>query len=1113
LSREVGRALAPLGQRLATDNVLTLFAELGMQFPPELLNQSAFTNALNEGVTAAAAIPPLVGQLSTAIEQDRAEDIVRLSGEIINQIRRVIAALDIIAQQLRSVSDSLPNMTPEQVNEFAQNLPARLLDFLVVTYLESRQPLLTNVLALTGIIERTRNPGIPDDPTRPPFIARTLRLARLGQLIQSPLDVLRTIYGWGDPGFDGQLLLARFQQFLDDLGIPSDLQPPALGAPTALESFLFELRPNPTTSPPGLVLALHVPVEGGFDLNLPEISPGWALRVLTNGRFAAGTEATIVPPTTVSLAPPTGTLDGQYRGELVRRPISPATAVVLLGQTGASRLEAASLTFTLGFNASWDAAAGQAGGEALVQVGIADGKVVIDTSRGDGILMVLTAGLRVEAAFDLRASWQPSTGARFEGSSALEISRPVELTVGPMAVQRIYLRASPLPAGGIPIELSGSLRIALGPLEITLDRIGAEGLLSFPERGNLGPADFAIAFKPPNGAGLSMEAGPVSGGGFLRRDAGPPERYAGALAVRLTRFSVNAFGVFERTPSGRIALVTVLGIRFLPAFQLGFGFALTGVGGLVGINRRADIDALRERLVSGAAGNVLFAEDPIRNAPTLLGDLRALFPTADGIFVVGPTVQIGWFALARFDLGIIVELPGPSKIVVLGSARLQIGGEGGIPALVQIRLDIVGVIDFVKKLTAFDAMLVNSRLLQIFHLTGTAAFRLSTGDRPYVLLTIGGFHPAFNPGPIALPPQNRVALTYDTGGSVRLSVRLEAYLAVTSNTFQTGAALEVEVVAGPLNALGFLGFNALIQFDPFYFAIDFAAGFRVRFWSLTLAGVSFAGSLSGPGPLVLSGTFCIEILFFRICWSGSFALGQESGDGLQPIPSLVDALAPELDRRENLEATGGEDREVAVAPGRVAPPNALVAPQGQLIWRQKRAPLNVPVERLEGVPLSRPQAVVAESQATRGATQDWFSPGTFINLSESEALNRPPFERLDAGVQLGGFEFSTSGSVTHRVEVETIRVPEQIRRNVETLLFPAVLLDAILERLGPGRVLFALPIIGMRYPWEPWTLLGWDGAVLASGLSQTDAHQRARAQGATALPALDARETINLGGI
>ena len=60
--------------------------------------------------------------------------------------------------------------------------------------------------------------------------------------------------------------------------------------------------------------------------------------------------------------------------------------------------------------------------------------------------------------------------------------------------------------------------------------------------------------------------------------------------------------------------------------HVAFGIFWIGVGGIFGIDRRADTDALRERLTAGAVGNLLFADDPIRNAPMLLGDLAALFP-------------------------------------------------------------------------------------------------------------------------------------------------------------------------------------------------------------------------------------------------------------------------------------------------------------------------------------------------------------------------------------------------------------------------------------------------------------------------------------------------------
>ena len=101
----------------------------------------------------------------------------------------------------------------------------------------------------------------------------------------------------------------------------------------------------------------------------------------------------------------------------------------------------------------------------------------------------------------------------------------------------------------------------------------------------------------------------------------------------LSRFTATAFGIHELTgvPTDvdrDRSFVLVVGTSFRPGIPLGYGIRIIGIGGIIGIDRRADTDALRERLTSGAVGNILFAEDPVRNAPILLGDLAALFPVS-----------------------------------------------------------------------------------------------------------------------------------------------------------------------------------------------------------------------------------------------------------------------------------------------------------------------------------------------------------------------------------------------------------------------------------------------------------------------------------------------------
>ena len=52
--------------------------------------------------------------------------------------------------------------------------------------------------------------------------------------------------------------------------------------------------------------------------------------------------------------------------------------------------------------------------------------------------------------------------------------------------------------GGLPSD---------GPLSVSVEQIGAQIVLSFPgQGGNAGPVQIDGAFKPPRGAGLSLDA-------------------------------------------------------------------------------------------------------------------------------------------------------------------------------------------------------------------------------------------------------------------------------------------------------------------------------------------------------------------------------------------------------------------------------------------------------------------------------------------------------------------------------------------------------------------------------------------------------------------------------
>ena len=69
--------------------------------------------------------------------------------------------------------------------------------------------------------------------------------------------------------------------------------------------------------------------------------------------------------------------------------------------------------------------------------------------------------------------------------------------------------------------------------------------------GNLGPADLDIAFKPPTGLGLAIDASVVVGGGYLSFDP-EKEEYSGVLQLEIAeKISVKAIGMLTtRMPDG-----------------------------------------------------------------------------------------------------------------------------------------------------------------------------------------------------------------------------------------------------------------------------------------------------------------------------------------------------------------------------------------------------------------------------------------------------------------------------------------------------------------------------------------------------------------------------------
>ena len=645
---QVGLALQPLEQMLASGSITQLFAELGLQFPPQLL-QPNFVNALNAGTTAASALPNTITQLSTAIDNDNQNGILQAGTKLIQEIGATISALGKVGTELSNISGSLPGMNAGEVATFAQNLPSNLLSYLLISRLETVGSGVVGIGNVLGVLDYIPNPGVQGDSTHPPYISRKLRLSRLGDLLTKPDQLLKTLYQWGAPGFDGTALMPRLSTSLNLLGTPARVLP---GPSISLDSTFLSVQTNPATNPPGVTATLKADLPGGFDLTLP-LAGVWSVHILTTGTITGGLPATVVPPANVRLHP-SAALNAKLESDLIAKGSDAAHPIIILGQTGGSRLQTDSFTFGMGLTVTWDSSSNSAVAEPLVRAELKGGKVVIGMSNADGFLATVLSGVHVEAGSDLSMTWAPGTGVQITGGAQLEIDLPLHLSLGPVTLQTLYLIAG-ASSGGFPIEISAALGLSLGPLQASVDRVGMTATLSFPSQGgNLGPLDLGLGFRPPKGAGLSVDVGVIHGGGYLFFDTDRGE-YAGALELTFADFlSLHAIGLITtKMPDGSsgFSLLIIVTADFGPGIQLGFGFTLLAVGGLLGLNRTMLMQPLMDGVRTGAIDSIMFPRDVVANAQRIISDLRAIFPPQVGVFLIGPEAKLGWGEPTLISLG------------------------------------------------------------------------------------------------------------------------------------------------------------------------------------------------------------------------------------------------------------------------------------------------------------------------------------------------------------------------------------------------------------------------------------------------------------------------------
>lgn len=1018
LAQELVKLLQPLKDDLKGKRAKVLFAELGFFITESQIN--AIKQVLNNSITSVNELIQKSLLLTTAIKDKNNNNIIKYGRETISEIKSVINSFAEIRNSISSIN--LPGTTPDAIAK----IPEKLFSYLLVRYLE-RLKGVTPVISFLDILRQSEENIGSSNPNKPPYTLSTFHFNKIGDWLSKPANQLSSLYKWGHASFDGKLLFEKLEDILSRQAIPviyNDAEVPSL------DLIVIEVVPKTDVTPKGIILR----IKNEFNKEFKTEEDDYTLEFKMDFDFPFNTELLIQPNGNIAFTPPTASpLNGKVLFNLAveKKPDPEPVPYILIGQTGKSRLEFMGFNLKSGTDFTWETSS--ASGKFLVEAIAKGGKLIIDVSEGDSFLSKILPVIKIESSFDIGLGFSSETGIYFKGSSALETKLPTHFNIGPASLEGLTLALKPRD-GRFPIELGADIKGALGPVTVVIENMGFTTAFSFPPdyNGNLGPVQLDMGFKPPNGVGISINAGAVTGGGYLRFDP-DKQQYDGILELTIAGFiSAKAIGLITtKMPDGRqgFSMLIIITAEFNPPFQLGYGFTLNAVGGLLGLNRTVLLDPLREGVRTGAVNNIMFPANVIANAPRIISDLKTIFPPSEGRFLIGPMAKIGWGTptLISISFGLIIEIPG--RIAILGVLKIILPDERA--AIVKIQVAFAGTIDFDKKMLTFDASLIESTVLAMT-MEGDMAVRLGWGDQPAFILSIGGFHPSFTPPPLALPTLRRLALNILNTSVAK--IRAEYYMAVTSNTVQFGAKADIHFDLRACSIDGDISFDALFQFNPFYFIIELSAGFKMRAAGISVCSVRVKMSLEGPTPWHAKGTGKVSFFFFSISASFDKTWGEQRNTSLPSIAILPQFLQ-ELRKKSQWSTRLVTGKHLLVSlrkTDETTGDTLILHPAGSLVVLQKLVPLDIDIHKIGNQKAGDIKQLRIESAASNGVAlsispvNENFARAQYQELSNADKLSKPSFEKLKGGVEISmGSAVKNGKMVRRRVAYEVTVIDKE----------------------------------------------------------------------------------------
>lgn len=951
---------------------------------------------------------------------------------------------------VKSVGD-IGNVT----DYFSGNFFAEVFDYLLYRYLSVKRPGLLTFLSILGVsmVEEI------EDSRDLPYKKATFEWSRIGDFISDTSTWAKEVYGWnGNTGtgdaksLDYKFLFSNLAAMFEAAGLSLAIFKKV--TPAELAGFLSNYDPANDHYQVSLSViqknAVSIdennnPVfatEAGFKL-LPygdmnqEQNLGFAVSPFVTGTISesisiaenldlqinfsvdalGGIYLTITPQGvdlqaggSINAGFETGV---KYSDQTDNQPLP----VISFGET--SRIDIKSASVTVG---------GDLHGDFFLKGGVEELRATIDFGQ-DGLLKnFITDPIEIVVG-DITATWKFGKGVYIDGGNNVAISIPIHLDLGPIQISKISLELGLMSETSLALGISGGF--SLGPVAASVENVGVKALLSenVSNNGMLGKFDLDFAFKPPNGIGLAIDAGVIKGGGYLFIDAERGE-YAGVLELTFQDFlSLKAIGLIStKMPDGSdgFSLLVIITAEF--TIQLGYGFVFLGAGGLLGLHRTMKLEPLAEGIRTGATANIMFPTNIVENAPQIISDLKVFFPIEQDKFLIGPMARLGWGTptLISISLGIVIEIRtnsggGIERIAILGVLKCILPDEEA--ALLKLQVNFIGAIDFQKKYAFFFASIFDSRILFIT-IEGEMGVLIAWGDDSNFVVSVGGFHPQFNPPPLPFPVPKRVSLNIlnESWGKIRV----EGYFAVTTNTVQFGSKFELMFGFSEFKIEGHLAFDALFQFNPFYFIIEISGKVSLKVFGAGLFSISLKFSLEGTSPWRAKGYGKIKILFITFKARFDESWGEKENTQLPPI-QIIPILQEELGKSQNWQAIAPTSNSLLVTLRDIPKSEEgedetlVLHPVGSIRISQRALPLKITLDKvgskkpddakvLDFVPL--------DSFVAKSDIKENFARAQYQEMKDSKKLSSPAYEK-----ETGGYELSVKNNQTQfgRLTVRHVR--------------------------------------------------------------------------------------------